>query len=136
MILGTGIDICDMRRIAAVLERYGDRFLNRCFTRDEQALALRRRDPAPTLARRWAAKEAGGKALGLGTGRQLAWREVEVVSLPSGKPELRLHGAAARALARALPVNHTAQIHVSLTDDPPYAQAFVIIDAVATERGS
>ncbi len=130
MILGTGIDLCDTRRIARVLDRFGERFLHRVFTAGERDRAFRRQDPAPVLARRWAAKEATAKALGTGIGRNAGWREIEIVNLPSGRPTLSLTGAAARCLASALPAGHAPNLHVSLTDEPPYAQAIVVIEAL------
>lgn len=130
MIVGIGSDIADIRRIEATLERYGDRFVQRVFTEIEQAKSERRRDRAASYARRWAAKEACSKALGTGLRMGVAWREMGVVNLPSGQPTLHLEGGAAQRLARLIPPGLAPRLHVTLTDDPPYAQAFVIIEAL------
>ena len=129
MIVGLGSDLCDIRRIQASLDRFGDRFTERVFTEKERAKAERRKDRAGTYAKRFAAKEACTKALGTGM-RGVAWRDMGVVNLPSGKPTLELSGGAADALARLIPEGMTPVIHLSLTDDHPYAQAFVIIEAL------
>lgn len=130
MIVGIGSDIADIRRIEATLERFGDRFVQRVFTEIEQAKSERRRDRAASYARRWAAKEACSKALGTGLRMGVAWREMGVVNLPSGQPTLHLEGGAAQRLARLIPPGLAPRLHVTLTDDPPYAQAFVIIEAL------
>ncbi|MBV9111355.1 MAG: holo-ACP synthase [Hyphomicrobiales bacterium] len=129
MILGIGSDLTDIRRIEATLARYGERFLNRCFTEVERRKALRRNIAGPTLARRFAAKEACAKALGTGLRRGVFWRDMGVVNLPSGQPTLRLTGGAAERLKALTPDGLSAFIHLSMTDDPPYAQAFVVIEA-------
>lgn len=129
MILGIGSDLTDIRRIEATLERFGDRFLARCFTDVERGKALRRHMPGPTLARRFAAKEACAKALGTGVRRGVFWRDMGVVNLRSGQPTFALTGGAAERLAAMTPSGMTAFIHLSMTDDPPYAQAFVVIEA-------
>jgi holo-[acyl-carrier protein] synthase len=129
MILGIGSDLTDIRRIETTLSRFGDRFLNRCFTDIEQRKAARRHAPGPTLARRFAAKEACAKALGTGLRAGVFWRDMGVVNLPSGQPTLRLTGGAAARLAAMTPQAMTAHIHLSVTDDPPYALAFVVIEA-------
>jgi holo-[acyl-carrier protein] synthase len=129
VILGIGSDLADIRRIEATLERFGDRFLARCFTELERRKASSRHAPGPTLARRFAAKEACSKALGTGLRRGVFWRDMEVVNLPSGAPTMRLTGGAAERLAVMTPEGKTAHIHVSMTDDPPYALAFVVIEA-------
>ncbi len=134
MIIGVGSDLADIRRIARTLERFGDRFTERVFTEIERAKCDRRRARAESYARRWAAKEACSKALGTGLSMGVKWREMEVVNLPSGKPTMRLHGDAATRLETLRPAGaETAElrIHVTMTDDPPYAQAFVIIEAVS-----
>ena len=129
MILGIGSDISDARRIAKVIERHGDRFLSRVFTDVERARADRRANRAETYAKRFAAKEACAKALGTGMRGGVFWRDMEVVNLPSGRPTMRLsRGALARLQAMA-PSGHEVVVHVSLTDDPPMAQAFVVIEA-------
>ncbi len=130
MILGIGSDLCDIRRIARSLERFGERFTHRVFTEGERAKSDRRAARAPSYARRFAAKEACAKALGTGLSHGVFWRDMEVVNLPGGRPTLRLTGGALARLRAMLPEGHEARVHVSLTDDPPLAQAFVIIEAV------
>lgn len=130
MILGLGSDLIDIRRIAEALERFGDRFTMRLFTEDERRRCDRRAARAEGYARRFAAKEACSKALGTGFRRGVFWRDLEVVNLPSGQPTMRLSGAAAEHLGRMTPPGMRPVIHVSLTDDPPVAQAIVIISAV------
>lgn len=130
MIIGMGADLIDIRRIARTLERFGERFTQRCFTEIERAKADRRLARAETYAKRFAAKEACSKALGTGFGRGVYLRDIEVVNLPSGKPTLRLHGGAARRLAEITPPGMEARIELTLTDEPPLAQAIVIIYAV------
>ncbi len=129
MILGIGSDLADIRRIASTLERFGDRFTHRIFTEGERAKAARRADPAPTYARRWAAKEACAKALGVGIAG-LAWTDMEVANDAAGKPGLTLTGGAAARLAAITPPGREARLHLSLTDDPPYALAFVVVEAL------
>lgn len=130
MILGIGSDLCDIRRIERSLERFGERFTHRIFTEGERAKCDRRAARAPSYARRFAAKEACAKALGTGLSHGVFWRDMEVVNLPTGAPTLRLTGGAAERLRALLPVGHEARIHVTLTDEPPLAQAFVIVEAV------
>ena len=130
MIIGIGSDLCDIRRIARTLERHGDRFTHRVFTDGERERCDRRAARAEGYARRFAAKEACAKALGTGLSGGVFWRDMEVVNLPSGQPTLRLVGGAAERLAALMPDGHEARLHVSLTDDPPMAQAFVIIEAL------
>ncbi|MFN3641351.1 MAG: holo-ACP synthase [Gemmobacter sp.] len=129
MILGIGTDLANIERIAATLARFGDRFRARVFTPEEQRRADRRADAAATFAKRWAAKEACSKALGTGLRMGIAWRDMAVTNLRSGQPQMRLTGWAAARLAALTPPGHTAVIHVSLTDDHPWAQAFVVIEA-------
>ena len=131
MILGLGSDLIDIRRIDATLQRFGDRFASRVFTEGERRRCDRRAARAEGYARRFAAKEACAKALGTGFRRGVYWRDLEVVNLPSGQPTMRLSGAAAAHLARLVPPGWEPVIHVSLTDDPPMAQAIVIISAIA-----
>ncbi|MFM9890656.1 MAG: holo-ACP synthase [Rickettsiales bacterium] len=141
-IFGIGSDICDIRRIEQSLARFGERFEQRVFTTGEQARAKRRsgggkrNGVASTYAKRFAAKEAFGKALGtgVGAGGGIFWRDIEVVNLSSGKPTIALHGTAAEALKLAMPAGHRAEIHLSLVDEYPIAQAFVVIEMVANER--
>jgi holo-[acyl-carrier protein] synthase len=129
MILGIGSDLASITRIEGTLERFGERFINRVFTDIEQRISERRRDRAASYAKRWAAKEACSKALGTGLRMGIAWREMGVVNLRSGQPTMVVTGGAALRLARMLPAGHEAVIHVTLTDDHPWAQAFVVIEA-------
>ena len=130
MILGIGSDLCNIDRIAAVLERHGERFRNRVFTEREQAKAQSRpRAIAATYAKRWAAKEACSKALGTGLRMGIAWRDMAVSNLRTGQPVMHLTGWAAARLAEMTPEGHHALVHVTLTDDHPWAQAFVVIEA-------
>jgi holo-[acyl-carrier protein] synthase len=130
MILGIGSDLCDIRRIEKSLGRFGDRFTHRIFTEGERAKSDRRAARAASYARRFAAKEACSKALGTGMNLGVFWRDMEVVNLPGGRPTLRLTGGALERLRSMTPPGHEARIHVSLTDDPPLAQAFVVIEAL------
>jgi holo-[acyl-carrier protein] synthase len=123
MILGIGSDLCNIDRIEATLARFGDRFLTRVFTDREQARANSRpRAIAATYAKRWAAKEACSKALGTGLRMGIAWRDMAVSNLRTGQPVMHLTGWAAERLAQMTPQGHTALIHVTLTDDAPWAQ--------------
>ena len=130
MILGIGSDLADIRRIQGVLERFGPRFVARVFTEVERARSERKGDRAASYAKRFAAKEACSKALGTGIRGGVFWRDMGVVNAPSGKPTMRLTGGAAERLKALIPEGMTAVIHLSLTDDHPYAQAFVIIEAI------
>ena len=130
MILGIGSDLTDIRRIQASLDRFGDRFRNRCFTELERRRSEAKPDAAASYAKRFAAKEACAKALGTGLRRGVFWRDMGVVNLRSGQPTLALTGGAAARLAEMTPPGHKAVIHLSMTDDAPYAQAFVIIEDV------
>ena len=130
MILGIGTDLCNIERIANTLERFGDRFRNRCFTETEQRKAERRADKAGTYAKRWAAKEACSKALGTGLRMGIAWKDMAVSNLRTGQPVMHVTGWAAERLAAMTPPGHEAVIHVTLTDDHPWAQAFVVIEAL------
>ena len=130
MIIGLGSDLCDISRIARSLERFGDRFTHRLFTEGERARSDRRPAiRAASYARRFAAKEACAKALGTGFRKSVFWRDLEVVNLRTGQPTMRLHGGAAERLRAITPAGHDAVIHLSLTDEPPLAQAIVIIEA-------
>jgi len=129
MILGVGTDLANIDRIAATLARFGDRFRNRVFTEAEQHKAENRAHVAATYAKRWAAKEACSKALGTGLRMGIAWRDMAVGNLCSGQPVMHLTGWAAARLAAMTPAGSVAVVHVSLTDDPPWAQAFVVIEA-------
>ena len=130
MILGIGTDLANIERIEGTLERFGDRFRNRVFTDIQQRKAERRKDIVGTYAKRWAAKEACSKALGTGLRMGIAWKDMSVVNLRSGQPTMVLTGWAAERLASMTPDNHRAVIHVSLTDDHPWAQAMVVIEAL------
>jgi holo-[acyl-carrier protein] synthase len=129
MILGIGTDLANIERIASTLERFGDRFRNRVFTEIEQRRAERRADTVGTYAKRWAAKEACSKALGTGLRMGIAWKDMSVTNLRNGAPQMHLTGWAARRLAEMTPAGHKAVVHVTLTDDHPWAQAFVLIEA-------
>ncbi len=129
MILGIGTDLANIERIQGTLDRFGDRFRNRVFTETEQRKAERRADTAGTYARRWAAKEACSKALGAGLRMGIGWKDMAVSNLRSGQPVMHVTGWAAARLAAMTPTEHEAVIHVSLTDDHPWAQAFVVIEA-------
>lgn len=129
MILGIGTDLCNIDRVARVLDRHGDRFRKRVFTETELSRAARRPHEAATLAKRWAAKEACSKALGTGLAMGIAWRDMAVSNLRWGQPTMTLTGWAAERLAAMTPPGHRAAIHVTLTDDHPWAQAFVVIEA-------
>jgi holo-[acyl-carrier protein] synthase len=132
MILGIGNDLVDIRRIERTLERHGERFLERVFTEVERAKAERRteRIRASTYAKRFAAKEAAAKALGTGFRAGVFFRDLGVVNLRSGQPTLRMTGGAAERLARITPPGHEAVVHLTMTDEYPYASAIVIISAV------
>jgi holo-[acyl-carrier protein] synthase len=130
VILGIGTDLCNIERIAATLDRFGDRFRTRVYTERELRKAdSRPRAVAATLAKRWAAKEACSKALGTGLRMGISWKDMAVTNLRSGQPVMQLTGWAAERLAAMTPPGHQAVIHVTLTDDHPWAQAFVVIEA-------
>jgi holo-[acyl-carrier protein] synthase len=130
MIIGIGNDIIDIRRVEKTLDRYGERFIARVFTAVEVRKSERRRARAASYAKRFAAKEACSKALGTGMRAGVFWRDMGVVNLPSGKPTMALTGGAAVRLAALVPSGHRAEIHLTITDDFPLAQAFVVIEAV------
>jgi holo-[acyl-carrier protein] synthase len=130
MILGIGSDLIDIRRIERSLERYGERFIERVYTPVERARSERRRQRAASYAKRFAAKEACAKALGTGLSRGVFWRDMGVVNLPGGKPTMQLTGGAAKRLSALVPAGHRPVIHLTITDDFPLAQAFVIIEAL------
>lgn len=129
-VLGLGSDLCNIDRIQNSIDRFGQRFLDRIFTPIEQAKANRRQlTRTATYAKRFAAKEAAAKALGTGFRAGVFFRDIGVVNLPSGRPTLQLTGGAAARLAAITPVGHKADIHLTLTDDHPWAQAIVLITA-------
>jgi holo-[acyl-carrier protein] synthase len=132
MILGIGSDICDIRRIEAAIARHGTRFLERVFTETERAKAMRRTEKiqAGTFAKRFAAKEAAAKALGTGFRRGVFFSDLGVVNLPGGQPTLKMTGGAAERLAAITPAGMIAQVHLTMTDEYPYAFAQVIISAL------
>ncbi|MBN9599763.1 MAG: holo-ACP synthase [Afipia sp.] len=134
MIIGIGSDLIDIRRVEKVMERHGERFLSRIFTDVERAKAERRakapRSLVATYAKRFAAKEACSKALGTGMHRGVWWRDMGVVNLPGGRPTMKLTGGALARLESLLPAGHEARIDLTITDDWPLAQAFVIISAI------
>jgi holo-[acyl-carrier protein] synthase len=129
MILGIGSDLANIDRIEATLTRFGDRFRNRVFTEMEQRRAEGRAHSPATYAKRWAAKEACSKALGTGLRMGIAWKDMAVTNLRTGQPVMHLTGWAAERLAAMTPPGHDAVVHVTLTDDHPWAQAFVVIEA-------
>jgi holo-[acyl-carrier protein] synthase len=129
MILGIGTDLANIDRIQGTLDRFGDRFLTRVFTEVEQRKAESRKDRAGTFAKRWAAKEACSKALGTGLRMGISWKDMAVSNLRTGQPVMHLTGWAAERLAAMTPEGHEAIVHVTLTDDHPWAQAFVVIEA-------
>ena len=130
MIIGLGSDLCNIDRIAASLDRFGDRFIDRCFTPTERSKAESRTlTRAATYAKRFAAKEAFSKAVGTGFARGVFLKDIGVVNLPSGAPTLALAGGARARLDALTPPGHAVDIHVTLTDDHPWAQAFVILYA-------
>lgn len=131
MILGIGTDLANIERIEGTLARFGDRFRNRVFTDTEQAKAERRKDVAGTYAKRWAAKEACSKALGTGLRMGISWKDMAVSNLHTGQPVMAVTGWAKERLDQMTPAGHEAIIHVTLTDDHPWAQAFVVIEARA-----
>ncbi|MFN3847305.1 MAG: holo-ACP synthase [Paracoccaceae bacterium] len=136
MILGIGSDLANIDRIEATLTRYGDRFRNRVFTDSEQRKAdSRPHAVAATYAKRWAAKEACSKALGTGLRMGIAWKDMAVTNLSSGQPVMQLTGWAAERLQMMTPTGYQAVIHVTLTDDHPWAQAFVVIEARVLTKG-
>ncbi len=135
MIIGLGSDLCNIERIQRSLDRFGERFLARVFTATERARAERRPfTRAGTYAKRFAAKEAFSKAVGTGFKRGVFMRDIGVVNLPSGQPTLELAGGAQQRLDALTPAGHVAHIHLTMTDDHPFAMAVVIITAVAEER--
>lgn len=130
MIIGIGNDLCNIERIQGSLDKFGERFEQRCFTSGEIAKARKRMRTAETYAKRFAAKEACAKALGTGVPRRgVHWKHIEVVNLPSGKPTLKLTDGAARRLEEITPDGHIASVHLTMTDDHPWAEAHVIIEA-------
>ena len=131
MILGIGTDIVNIERIRKVLDRFGDRFEKRVFSELEIQRSRRKYDPSSSYAKRWAAKEACSKALGIGLRMGISWKEMHIVNLKSGKPELIIEGKAKDFLKHMTPVGYSSKINVSLTDDYPWAKAIVIIEGIS-----
>ena len=136
MIIGMGSDTIDIRRIEKTIQRYGDRFISRIFTEVEQRKSDKRLERAASYAKRYAAKEACSKALGTGFRGSVFWRDLGVVNEPSGKPTMHLTGGALSRLQALMPPGHVAHIHVTITDDFPYAQAIVIIEARPVDKST
>ena len=132
MIIGIGSDLIDIRRIEKTLERFGDRFIERCYTEEERHYSDRRRLRAESYAKRYAAKEACSKALGTGFRKGVFWRDIGVINLPSGKPTMRLTTVARSRLNELVPMGMDPQIDLTMTDEPPIAEAFVIITAISS----
>ncbi|CAF25925.1 holo-ACP synthase [Bartonella quintana] len=130
MIVGLGNDLIDIRRIERMLVRYGDRFVQRIFTDIEQNKSESLQKKSSSYAKRFAAKEACAKALGTGIACGVNWKDMGVINLPSGKPIMKLTNRAQMQLQKLLPLHHDAIIHLSMTDDFPWAQAFIIIEAL------
>ena len=133
MIIGLGSDLIDIRRVEKSLERFGDRFTHRVFTEIERTKSDRRRERAASYAKRFAAKEACSKALGTGISAGVYWRDMGVVNDKSGKPTMQLTNGAAKRLAILMPSGYDPKIHITITDDYPLAQAFVIIEAIPSD---
>ena len=136
MIIGIGSDLCDIKRIEQTLAKFGERFVARCFTEIERRKSDRRAERAASYAKRFAAKEACAKALGTGLRHGVFWRDMGVVNLPSGAPTMKLTGGAAERLAAIFPAGRTAFIHLTITDEYPYAYASVIISAAPVGWGA
>ncbi len=130
MIIGIGSDLTDIRRIEQTLERFGERFIERVFTDIERARSERRAGRVGSYAKRFAAKEACAKALGTGMRRGVFWKDMGVVNARTGEPTMVLTGGAAARLAELTPPGYASAVRLSLTDEHPYAQAFVVIEAI------
>jgi len=130
MIVGIGSDLCDIHRIEEILQRFGERFIRRCFTPVERRKSEGRAGRAASYAKRFAAKEACAKALGTGIRHGVFWHDMGVVNLPGGKPTMQLTGGAAERLAALVPADHVAMIHLTITDELPLALAVVVIEAL------
>jgi holo-[acyl-carrier protein] synthase len=136
VIIGLGSDLIDIRRVEKSLARFGERFTHRVFTEVERVKSDKRANRAASYAKRFAAKEACSKALGTGIARGVYWTDMGVVNLPGGKPTMRLTNGAAQRLAEMMPPGHEPRIHVTITDDFPLAQAFVIIEAIPSPKAT
>jgi holo-[acyl-carrier protein] synthase len=131
VILGIGTDLVNIERVRKVLDRFGDRFEKRVFSDLEIQRSRRKYDPSSSYAKRWAAKEACSKALGIGLRMGISWKEMHIVNLRSGKPELLIEGKAKELLKHMTPEGYSSKINVSLTDDYPWAKAIVIIEGIS-----
>ena len=131
MILGVGTDLVNIERIRKVLDRFGERFEKRVFSNQEIQRSRKKYDSSSSYAKRWAAKEACSKALGIGLRMGISWKEMHIVNLTSGKPELVIEGKAKDYLLAMTPKGYTPKINVSLSDDFPWAQAIVIIEGIS-----
>ncbi len=134
MILGIGIDVVNIDRIDDILGRYGDRFINKIFSLKERETSDKRINNVHAYAKRWAAKEALVKALGLGFPMGMQWKDICVYNSNSGQPRMGLTGGSKKILDRVIPINHIAKIHLSLSDDYPWAHAMVLLEAIPTSR--
>ena len=132
MIVGVGIDLINIKRIQRVLDRFGSRFENRVFSSEEINRSQKKYDKASSFAKRWAAKEACSKALGIGLRMGISWKDMAISNLNTGQPQMELTGWAKERLYKLTPDRYDSYIHVTLTDDYPWAQAFVIIEALPT----
>ena len=132
MIIGMGSDLIDIRRVEKSIERFGERFTHRVFTEVERAKSDGRKNRAASYAKRFAAKEACSKALGTGIAYGVFWRDMGVINMPGAKPTMKLTNGAGERLASMVPAGHKPVIHITITDEYPYAQAFVIIEALPT----
>ena len=130
MIVGVGIDLINIKRIQRVLDRFGSRFENRVFSSEEINRSQKKYDKASSFAKRWAAKEACSKALGIGLRMGISWRDMHITNLETGKPILKIEGKAQEILKKITPSGYEARVHVSLTDDYPWAKALVMIEAI------
>ena len=136
MIIGHGIDLIDIRRVEKTINKFGNRFINRIFTKGEIIRSDNRNKRIESYAKRFAAKEACSKALGTGFRSGVYWRDIEVINEKSGKPILKLTGGALKRLEKLIPNNNDYNISLSITDDYPWAQAFVIIEAITNTKSS
>jgi holo-[acyl-carrier protein] synthase len=134
MILGIGVDLVDMRRIEHLLDKFGKRFTQKIFTKEEQAYATQSPHPQRVYANRFAGKEAAAKALGTGIREGIGWQDIEVSRASSGVPGLYFHRKAYEKLASHVPPGYTSVLHISFSDEPPYSTAFVVISAVPVEH--
>ncbi len=134
MIIGIGTDLVNINRIQEILNRYGDKFRNKIFSKKEQEKAKSKSDEAGIYAKRWAAKEACSKALGTGIRKGITWQDMNVINLSQGQPSLIITGATKIQMSKLIPTDHYGIIHLSLSDDYPLAQAFVIIEALPVQE--